>query len=184
MTDFSNLLATRVPPWLESYEHVILNVGSGGKPYREAVNLDVYPARVQSRRTQVPPHVYADAHNLPFRDGVFELCTIVHTLEHLMRPYDAMVEVRRVLMDDGHVLVEVPFPRDRREKMSHLYSWGTFALSNFLKVCGFGKITGVHKVLDRFGLHQAHHSGWTNLSNVGEKNHRVVVRKREPKRWV
>jgi len=47
------------------------------------------------------PHVLADAHNLPFADGSFDLYTSMAVYEHLASPLTAALEARRVLKPDG-----------------------------------------------------------------------------------
>lgn len=55
------------------------------------------------------PDVAADAHRLPFRDGVFDVVVLAEILEHLTRPEAAVAEVRRVLRPGGRAVVTVPF---------------------------------------------------------------------------
>jgi SAM-dependent methyltransferase len=49
----------------------------------------------------VGPHVLADAHNLPFADGSFDLYTSMAVYEHLASPLLAASEARRVLVKGG-----------------------------------------------------------------------------------
>jgi SAM-dependent methyltransferase len=46
---------------------------------------------------------------LPFPDGRFDAVILNHVVEHLTDPVRCLREVRRVLRDDGMLLVEVPF---------------------------------------------------------------------------
>ena len=66
------------------------------------VNADLRPGRNGSA-------VCADAHRLPFRDGVFGLIVAKDALEHFENPKRAMEEVRRVLADGGILVIWVPF---------------------------------------------------------------------------
>jgi SAM-dependent methyltransferase len=49
--------------------------------------------------------VEADAQDLPFPDGQFDLVTCVRALHHMSRPLACLAEMRRVLADDGRLLV-------------------------------------------------------------------------------
>ena len=62
------------------------------------VNADLRPGRNVSA-------VCADAHWLPFRDGVFGLIVAKDSLEHFENPWQAIKEVRRVLADGGTFVI-------------------------------------------------------------------------------
>lgn len=47
----------------------------------------------------------ADASNLPFKDGEFDLVTTIEVLEHLPKPKEALLEVTRVLKKGGRLIV-------------------------------------------------------------------------------
>ena len=67
--------------------------------------FDTYTAPAKSLRDLVK----ADCnYHLPFRDECFVEVYIVHTLEHLLRPYELLCEVRRVLKRGGVLKVIVP----------------------------------------------------------------------------
>jgi Methylase involved in ubiquinone/menaquinone biosynthesis len=66
------------------------------------VNVDLRPSRNGFA-------VCADAHRLPFRDGVFGLIVAKDALEHFENPWLAMEEIRRVLADGGMLVIWVPF---------------------------------------------------------------------------
>jgi len=51
----------------------------------------------------------ADAHDLPFPDGAFDLVVAVAVLEHVADPQRCVAEMRRVLGVGGHVLAVTPF---------------------------------------------------------------------------
>lgn len=67
------------------------------------------------------------AEGLPFPDNSFDIVISLETLEHLMNPYHALQEVRRVLRDNGRFLCSVPNPRT-----GHPYLYpGLFEYKNF-----------------------------------------------------
>lgn len=134
----------------------ILNIGSGRRPLdgEYTVNLDLPPddAEEHFRGVQKKPTVFGDAHHLPFRRFSFSLVTSFHCLEHLKRPFDSLLEVNRVLMDGGYVVIEVPdakkVPNERRE---HLYSWTKWSLRNLYREAGFTKVRKMPEKLYKFG---------------------------------
>jgi ubiquinone/menaquinone biosynthesis C-methylase UbiE len=70
------------------------------------VGLDRAPAMLVALRRRHPrlPVVLADAHQLPFRGGAFDVAAFVATLEFLERPGEALTEAVRVARQ-GLVLV-------------------------------------------------------------------------------
>lgn len=53
--------------------------------------------------------VICDAHDLPFRDGVFDAVIVQAVLEHVVDPTRCVDEIHRVLKDDGVVYADTPF---------------------------------------------------------------------------
>ena len=53
--------------------------------------------------------VCSDAHTLPFRNNLFSLIILKDALEHFWNPWEAMLEVRRVLKEAGILVIWVPF---------------------------------------------------------------------------
>ena len=80
----------------------ILVVGAGDTELPgDVIYTDVaFGARVQC---------IADAHDLPFLDGVFDACIVVAVLEHVVDPYRCVQEIQRVLTSGGFVYAETPF---------------------------------------------------------------------------
>lgn len=87
------------------------------------------------------------ADGLPFGDDEFDLVLSLETLEHLMNPYYALQEVRRVLSPRGRFLCSVPNPLT-----GHPYLYpGLFEYANFrrfLEQSGFtiGRVAPWQKV--------------------------------------
>lgn len=64
---------------------------------------------------------------LPFPDDHFDCVIILETLEHLMNPYYALLEIRRVLKEGARLICSIPNP-----KTGHPYLYpGLFEFSNF-----------------------------------------------------
>ena len=67
-----------------------------------------------------------------------------HALEHVLKPSEALEEMRRLLHPNGQLLLYVPFEKERRyrhfnptEPNHHLYSWNVQTLGNLVSECQF-----------------------------------------------
>ncbi len=74
----------------------------------ELVGTDVYAS----------PHtvLVADAHKLPFEDGVFDGVWVQAVLEHVLEPATVVAEIHRVLRRNGLVYAETPFMQQVHER--------------------------------------------------------------------
>jgi SAM-dependent methyltransferase len=102
----------------ESRRPVVLVVGGGtigsgaDELYHddaiELVGTDVYAS----------PHtvLVADAHRLPFEDGVFDGVWVQAVLEHVLEPATVVAELHRVLRPEGLVYAETPFMQQVHER--------------------------------------------------------------------
>jgi SAM-dependent methyltransferase len=92
----------------------VADIGSAGEWVRHAlpdgcqyVAID-FPATA-TERYGTRPDVFADAAELPFRDGSFDTVVLFDVLEHLGKPNDALREIARLLRPGGSALLSVPF---------------------------------------------------------------------------
>jgi ubiquinone/menaquinone biosynthesis C-methylase UbiE len=75
---------------------------------REVVAVDADAAMVEKARASAPPNVSlveADATNLPFESGSFDLAATLRTLHHVRRPELVVAELVRVTRPGGILLV-------------------------------------------------------------------------------
>lgn len=105
--------------------------------------------------------VEADAQELPFRSGQFDLVTCVRALHHVRRPEASLAEMRRVLREDGRLLVvdnltyEEPGLARRHNELetlrdpSHHCTFSLGALRSLLEASGFEVGTTVEDELLR-----------------------------------
>ena len=88
-------------------EGVVLNLGSGLGRFDkkledlEMINLDIGIAPGVD--------VVADGHELPFKDSSFDCVFSNAVFEHMSRPWEAAIEVGRVLKPGGLVCINLPF---------------------------------------------------------------------------
>ena len=75
----------------------------------EAVGVDLDTAAVEHARERYGLEVHvADVAELPFPDDRFDLVVSFETIEHVPDPARVVGEFRRVLADDGHLIVSTP----------------------------------------------------------------------------
>jgi ubiquinone/menaquinone biosynthesis C-methylase UbiE len=83
----------------------ILDIGSGGSSYSNffphRLTVDIDPLR--------KPDIVADAHNLPFKDGEFEMVLCTEVLEHVLDPKKVIAELNRVLVPGGILILTTRF---------------------------------------------------------------------------
>lgn len=73
----------------------------------EYVGLDFPPTAIELYGSR--PDVYGDAARLPFADGVFDTVVLLEVLEHVRQAERAIEECCRVLAEDGHLVISMPF---------------------------------------------------------------------------
>lgn len=110
----------------------VLVVGAGDASFGEYENVDI----VYSDVTFGPlTDVIADAHDLPFPDGSFDVVLAVAVLEHVVDPFRVAAEVVRVLRDGGTVYAKTPFMQQvhlgrydftRFSHLGHRFLWRQF----------------------------------------------------------
>ena len=103
----------------------VLNVGpSWGRDYyaltqggHEVFNLDV------AYQAHLPRLVVGNvAQAVPFPDKTFDAVVMAEVLEHIWNDFDALREARRVLRDNGRLIVTVPFYHDVPEYHVRIHS--------------------------------------------------------------
>ena len=134
---------------------IVLDIGSGANPHGN-IQIDLYGEESDRHhiRKSVTPTMYASAEHLPFRDRVVDRVLCLHILEHLRRPFDALLDIWRVLKSSaplkkemtrgdfnrwtGSLRIEEPNPREwAHERREHLYSWHPDTFRNIVRETGF-----------------------------------------------
>ena len=74
------------------------------------VGVDFDDATVAHARARYPAadFVHGDVRRLPFEDGEFDLVVSFETIEHVRDPEVALDELRRVLAEEGQLLISTP----------------------------------------------------------------------------
>ena len=81
---------------------------------------------------------FGDITDLQFNDKEFDLITVFSVLEHIEKIDQALIEIKRVLTDDGILIIQQPNNRFIVEL--HTYLPFTFLIPNFIKFPLFRKL--------------------------------------------
>jgi SAM-dependent methyltransferase len=102
-----------------------LYLGGAGSVVDGYINIDLFPLPGVT--------VVADAHDMPFRDGMFQRVECDAVLEHVKQPQQVMAEIRRVLMPGGYAHVVTPFCHPFHEYPRDYYR---FTLDGLREIAG------------------------------------------------
>ena len=137
----------------------VLIIGDGGgRDYfsmkllgREPVVMDVTPQSI------IPNLVIGDANKpLPFPPGSFDAVVMAEVLEHLQEDFNALQNIRRVLKEDGVLVLTVPYYQD--VEPTHIRIHSPASVERLLRAAGW-EISGyVEK-----GAGLSHLAAWTPL---------------------
>ncbi len=118
----------------------IVEVGCGERgcePYFEKRGFRYVGTDVDRRGPG--PHLMADAHNLPLRDGSFDLYTSLAVYEHLTSPLKAAVEAFRILRPGGVFFGNAAFVYGFHDRAS-FYHMSHAGLLVMLRSAGFNEL--------------------------------------------
>jgi ubiquinone/menaquinone biosynthesis C-methylase UbiE/uncharacterized protein YbaR (Trm112 family) len=118
----SNQINDSTLEWLESLPGYSLNLGAGATRHRPKQTVEVEYA-IFRNTTAV-----ANAHNLPFKDAVFDAVVSFNTFEHLADPRLAARELHRVLKPNGRLILQTAFLQPLHEGPFHFYNATEFGV--------------------------------------------------------
>jgi len=116
----------------------VLDLGSGGEPFKYATHLlDYFPGKTQHRynelKTNGLPFVVGDIQQLPYKDKTFDFVYSAHVIEHIDNPELACEEMMRVA---SRGYIEVPTRMSdimfNFARMNHFHKWHISIAGNTL----------------------------------------------------
>jgi SAM-dependent methyltransferase len=132
----------------------LLDVGCGDKPYlhlfrpyvTEYVGIEheaTFMSAAASKNERAPDLVY-DGKRLPFEDKTFDTVLNVQVLEHTPHPGALLLEMGRVLKDDGILILSAPFQFRLHEEPHDYFRYSPHGLRTLCAAAGL-EIAEVHK---------------------------------------
>ena len=109
--------------------------------YPNSIGIDRDYAMVSYCHAKGARCIQADAYLLPFIHDAFDGILLNNILEHLERPDDAFSEIRRILKENGRLMIELPGQKGFHHDKTHVRFWGRNDIVNFLKLQGFRDIS-------------------------------------------
>ena len=94
---------------------VVLDVGSGGQPYRPLLSLEASYVAIDVAHAgsefgyQVPDTIYFEGETWPVDSDSVDVVLCTETLEHVLDPAQFLHEAQRCLRTGGRLLLTVPF---------------------------------------------------------------------------
>jgi SAM-dependent methyltransferase len=111
----------------EAESGLVLNLSAGGTAKRP--NNVIEAEAAVFRNTDV----IADAHLLPFGNGVFDAVIAMNAFEHYRDPKIVAAELYRVLRPGGRILIRTAFLQPLHEKPWHFYNCTRYGLEEWFK---------------------------------------------------
>lgn len=85
--------------------------------------------------------VVGDLSEMPFRDGAFEACLNVVTLEHVKDPARVIREISRTLAPGGRLLLIVPFEWEEHQQPHDYFRFTRYSLAYMLDQAEFEEVS-------------------------------------------
>ena len=124
----------------------LLDVGCGQKPYEEIFRsyVDKYVGiefaetftRTNSSSKASRPDMVYDGKTLPFESKSFDTILSIQVLEHTPTPGPLIIEMSRVMKDDGLMILTAPFSFRLHEEPDDYYRYSPHALRRLCRDAG------------------------------------------------
>jgi len=135
----------KVPPGMK-----ILDVGSGGQPYRKYCNHLTYKAHdfcLLDPSSQIiegkygPVDYVSEISHIPEKDSSFDVILCTEVIEHVPYPISALKEMSRLLKPSGKLILTAPLGSFLHQEPYHFYGGFTpYWYEKFLAEAGFTDI--------------------------------------------
>lgn len=119
----------------------LIDIGCGRKPYKDLLSKFVSEHIGVDHENATHGHDHVDlvgtAYSIPVPDNSYDSALSTAVLEHLEEPNSAIIEVHRVLKDDGCLVLSAPFIWHLHEAPRDFFRYSRFGLVHLLEKNGF-----------------------------------------------
>lgn len=122
-----------------------VDVGAGTAPYQKLVSpytseyivADYADTRKSMFAREEGVFVEADAMNLPFESATMDTVLLTQVLEHVADPKKALGEARRILREEGVLIISVPFIYQAHAEPYDFWRFSEYGLRHLIAEEGF-----------------------------------------------
>lgn len=122
-----------------------VDIGSGNSPYKkfilknvsEYIAVDKGSVHQHMFQTSKEKFLDADIKNLPLDDKSVDTILLTQVLEHIDEPFKALDEVKRVIKDDGIIILSVPFIYHAHATPYDYYRFSEYGLKKICETYNF-----------------------------------------------
>lgn len=119
----------------------LLDFGCGRKPYQHLFSVDRYIGidmeQTGHEHTLSKVDVYYDGKNIPFENEYFDSVFCSEVFEHVFNLQEVIVEIKRVLKQNGKILITVPLCWNEHEVPYDFARYTSFGIRHILETNGF-----------------------------------------------
>ncbi len=129
----------------------VLDIGCGQKPYQYLFKVSKYIGiEVDSpdNRLSKEADCFYDSKVLPFNNGEFDSVIATEVFEHIFEPVEFILEINRVMKDNGTLLLTVPFIWDEHEQPFDYGRYTSFGIKSILEKHGFEILVQIKNLHD------------------------------------
>ncbi len=118
----------------------LLDVGCSNKPYEHLFNVDSYiglEIDTPYNRKNKKADFFYDGKQFPFENNSFDIVLSSQVLEHVDNPEEFILNINKVLITGGGLIISVPFIGDEHEIPYDYRRYTSFGLKYILEKNGF-----------------------------------------------
>lgn len=113
----------------------------------DSYGIEISPFIVERAKTKGLKVYLGEVSDINFKDSFFDVVTLFEVIEHLFNPLETLIEIHRILKDDGMLIIQtanmdsfrakILKPRDYYFLPVHLYYFTKKTMIKMLKKAGF-----------------------------------------------
>ena len=132
---------------------MILNAGAGSRDISPIIKGKLFNQDIPHGIHNKGIHIYSPIDRIPVKAKTFDTIFCNAVLEHVKNPHEVVEEFHRVLKDEGHIYVAVPFMQPEHLDPTDFWRFTADGLKRIVEQHGFEvvKVEGTHNVYHTIG---------------------------------